>query len=164
MSLLDTYQAERHPVGKAVLRSSGGLVRLARAQSPALRAVRALFSAFVNAARPARTKALAQISGIGYQYAAPHGSHRLAGSRVPDVALGSGRLYDALRGGRFVLILPRGGEVPEAQDGRKDRLTVERWASDRRTAMLVRPDGYVAWAADGTDAGAVEAAVAEHLG
>ncbi|WP_328881603.1 FAD-dependent monooxygenase [Streptomyces sp. NBC_00299] len=164
VSLLDTYQAERHPVGKAVLRSSGGLVRLARAQSPALRAVRALFSVFVNAARPARTKALAQISGIGYQYAAPHGSHRLAGSRVPDVALGGGRLYEALRGGRFVLILPRGGEAPEVRSGRKDRLTVERWASDRGTAMLVRPDGYVAWAADGTDAGAVEAAVAEHVG
>lgn len=63
-----------------------------------------------------------------------------------------------------MLILPRGGEAPEVRSGRKDRLTVERWASDRGTAMLVRPDGYVAWAADGTDAGAVEAAVAEHVG
>ncbi|MGW6736957.1 FAD-dependent monooxygenase [Streptomyces sp. NPDC055013] len=163
-TLLDTYQAERHPVGKAVLRSSGGLVRLARAQSPALRAVRAVFSAFVNAARPAQAKALAQISGIGYGYAAPRGSHRLAGTRVPDVALGSGRLYEALRGGRFVLVLPSAGEAPEVQGGRKDRLAVERWASDRRTAMLVRPDGYVAWAADATDARSVEAAVAEHVG
>ncbi|MFF5478401.1 FAD-dependent monooxygenase [Streptomyces sp. NPDC012935] len=164
VSLLDTYQAERHPVGKAVLRSSGGLVRLARAQSLALRAVRALFSAFVNAARPAQAKALAQISGIGYKYAAPRGSHRLVGTRVPDVALGSGRLYEALRGGRFVLILPQTGEAPEVQNGRKDRLTVERWASGSRTAVLVRPDGYVAWAADAADARAVEAAVAEHVG
>ncbi|MCF1600295.1 FAD-dependent monooxygenase [Streptomyces muensis] len=169
-SLLDTYQAERHPVGKAVLRSSGGLVRLARAQNPALRAVRALVSAFVNAARPARAKALAQISGIGYRYAAPRGSHRLVGTRVPDVALESGRLYEALRGGRFVLITARGVEVPGAlgdQGSRKDRLTVERWAGDRRTTVLVRPDGYVAWAADGADAEdarAVEAALAEQVG
>src|SRR5690606_5628497 len=60
--LLDTYQAERHPVGKAVLRSSGGLVRLARATHPALRAVRTLVAVVLNAVRPARAKALAQIS------------------------------------------------------------------------------------------------------
>lgn len=166
-SLLDSYQAERHPVGKAVLRSSGGLVRLARAQNPALRAVRALVSAFVNAARPARAKALAQVSGIGYRYPTPRGSHRLVGTRVPDVALEGGRLYEALRGGRFVLITPKDAGAPGDLGSRKDRLTVERWASDRRTTVLVRPDGYVAWAADGADAAdvrAVEAALAEQVG
>lgn len=162
--LLDTYQAERHPVGKAVLRSSGGLVRLARAQGPVLRAVRALVSAFANATRPVQAKALAQISGIGYRYAAPRGSHRLVGTRVPDVALRSGRLYEALRGGRFVLIAPQAGGVCEGHSARKDRLTVERWASDRRTTLLVRPDGYVAWAADTADPVAVEAALAAHVG
>ncbi|MGP4010795.1 FAD-dependent monooxygenase [Streptomyces sp. 4N124] len=159
--LLDTYQAERHPVGKAVLRSSGGLVRLARAQSPVLRAVRTLVSAFVNVARPAQRKALAQISGLGYKYPAPRGSHRLTGTRVPDVALKSGRLYEALRGGRFVLITPEGyGE----RGAREDRLAVEHWAGDRRTTLLVRPDGYVAWAADSAEPAAIEAALAAHLG
>ncbi|MFE6172240.1 FAD-dependent monooxygenase [Streptomyces sp. NPDC056464] len=155
--LLDTYQAERHPVGRSVLRSSGGLVRLARAQNPALRAVRGLVSAFVNAARPARTKALAQISGIGYRYQAPRGSHRLVGTRVPDVALESGRrLYEALRGGRFVLITPKAPEAAGRAEAGEDRPNVEHWASDRRTALLVRPDGYVAWAADDADAAATE--------
>lgn len=162
--LLDTYQAERHPVGKAVLRSSGGLVRLARAQNPALRGVRALVSAFLGMIRPARAKALAQISGIGYKYPAPRGSHRLVGTRVPDVALESGRLYEALRGGRFVLIAPKAAAAPGDQGARGDRLTVERWAGDRRTTVLVRPDGYVAWAADAADAAVVEAALAAHLG
>ncbi|MET9829124.1 FAD-dependent monooxygenase [Streptomyces sp. NPDC006385] len=162
--LLDTYQAERHPVGRAVLRSSGGLVRLARAQSPVLRAVRALVAAFLAAARPARAKALAQISGIGYKYAAPRGSHPLVGTRVPDAALESGRLYEALRGGRFVLIGPESPMAYDGQGARKDRLTVERWASGRRTAVLVRPDGYVAWAAEGADAATVRRAVAAHLG
>ncbi|GHG93364.1 FAD-dependent monooxygenase [Streptomyces lanatus] len=154
-SLLDTYQSERHPVGKAVLRSSGGLVRLARAQNPALRAVRALVSAVANAARPVRDKALAQVSGIGYRYPAPRGSHRLVGTRVPDAALESGRLYEALRGGRFVLITPKGLEVPVPEGGP----AVEHWASDRRTTVLVRPDGYVAWAADDADVAAIEAAL-----
>lgn len=159
--LLDTYQAERHPVGKAVLRSSGGLVRLARAQSPALRAVRTLVSALVNVARPAQRKALAQISGLGYKYPAPHFSHRLTGTRVPDVALKSGRLYEALRGGRFVLITPEGYDERGA---RESRLAVEHWAGDRRTTVLVRPDGYAAWAADTAEPAAIEAALAAHLG
>ncbi|MES5821059.1 FAD-dependent monooxygenase [Streptomyces sp. RG80] len=159
--LLDTYEAERHPVGRAVLRSSGGLVRLARAKSPAVRAVRALVSAVGNLVGPARRKALGQISGIGYRYPAPRGAHRLTGTRVPDVALEGGRLHEALRGGRFVLITP---QAYEEQRARKDRLTVERWASDRRTTVLVRPDGYVAWAADSADGTAIEAAVTAHLG
>lgn len=165
--LLDTYQAERHPVGKAVLRSSGGLVRLARAQSPPLRTARALATAFLNLARPAQRKALGQISGIGYHYPAPRGTHRLTGTRVPDVALESGRLYEALRGGRFVLITPEPYESGAGGAGGADRkglLAVERWASDRRTTILVRPDGYVAWAADATDAAGIEKAVTAHLG
>lgn len=159
--LLDTYEAERHPVGKAVLRSSGGLVRLARAQSPLLRAARALASAFLNTAKPAQRRALGQITGIGYRYPAPRGTHRLTGTRAPDVALAGGRLYEALRGGRFVLITP---EAYGGQGAHKDRLAVERWASDRRTTVLVRPDGYVAWAADSTDATGIEEAVAQHIG
>ncbi|GGX13643.1 FAD-dependent monooxygenase [Streptomyces chartreusis] len=154
---LDTYEAERHPVGKAVLRSSGGLVRLARAHQPAVRAVRALVSAVANIARPVRTKALAQISGIGYRYPAPRGAHRLVGTRVPDVALESGRLYEALRGGRFVLIAPRALPEPYGiRAGREDLPAVERWAGGSRTTVLVRPDGYVAWAAEDADAAAIE--------
>ncbi|MER5749899.1 FAD-dependent monooxygenase [Streptomyces sp. NPDC002088] len=160
--LLDTYQAERHPVGKAVLRSSGGIVRLAMAKRPWELALRAGLTAFLDAAGPARRKAVGQITGIGFRYEAPKGSHRLTGTRVPDVALADGtRLYEALRGGRFVLITP---EAYEEQGARKDRLALGRWASDRRTALLVRPDGYVAWAADSADPAAIEAALAAHVG
>ncbi|MFJ8908286.1 FAD-dependent monooxygenase [Streptomyces sp. NPDC102351] len=163
-SLLDTYHAERHPVGKAVLRSSGGLVRLARAQNPVLRAVRAVVSAFANAAAPARARALAQLTGIGYRYPAPRGAHRLVGTRVPDVVLDGGhRLYEALRGGRFVLVTPRPAHLPPgtAPDGGADFLpAVEHWAGNRRTAVLVRPDGYVAWAADDAGTDVLETALA----
>ncbi|MGW1954812.1 FAD-dependent monooxygenase [Streptomyces sp. NPDC001920] len=162
--LLDTYQAERHPVGRAVLRSSGGLVRLARAQSLVLRAVRALVSGVLGALPPARARALAQISGIGYRYPAPRGSHRLVGTRAPDVALEGGRLYEALRGGRFVLIQPAASAAYDGRGAREGRLAVERWASESRTTVLVRPDGYVAWAAQGADPADVERAVAAHVG
>ncbi len=41
---------------------------------------------------------------------------------------------------------------------------MERWASDRRTTVLVRPDGYVAWVADSADAARIEDAVARYVG
>ncbi|WP_225832109.1 FAD-dependent monooxygenase [Streptomyces sp. NK08204] len=167
--LLDTYESERHPIGKAVLRSSGGLVRLAMAKGPWQLAARFLLAAFVNTVGPVRRKALGQVTGIGYRYPAPRGAHRLTGHRVPDVALaGGGRLYEALRGGRFVLITPEPRQSYEA--GRAERLAVVRWAGDRRTSVLVRPDGYVAWAADpagaaaATDPAAIEAALTRYVG
>ncbi|MDX2598606.1 FAD-dependent monooxygenase [Streptomyces caniscabiei] len=163
-ALLDSYQAERHPVGRAVLRSSGGIVRLAMAKSPWALALRAALTTFVNHVPPARTRALGQITGIGYTYPAPRGAHRLVGTRVPDVALTTGRLYESLRGGRFVLITPRGTDRPALLGAREGRLAVAAWTSDRRTTVLVRPDGYVAWAAEGADGAAVEAALGEWLG
>ncbi|MBD9702784.1 FAD-dependent monooxygenase [Streptomyces sp. ID01-12c] len=163
-ALLDSYQAERHPVGRAVLRSSGGIVRLAMAKSPWALALRAALTTFVNHVPPARARALGQITGIGYTYPAPRGAHRLVGTRVPDVALTTGRLYESLRGGRFVLITPRGTDRPALLGARENRLGVAAWTSDRRTTVLVRPDGYVAWAAEGADGAAVEAALGEWLG
>ncbi|MEV0121901.1 FAD-dependent monooxygenase [Streptomyces sp. NPDC050703] len=153
--LLDTYEAERHPVGRAVLRSSGGLVRFAMAKRPWTRAARAAFATLVGRVGPVRARAVGRITGVGIAYPAPRGAHRLVGRRVPDVALRGGRLHELLRAGEFVLIAPRdaafetGGAVPA------------HWSSARRTTLLVRPDGYVAWAADEADAAAVGAALGE---
>ncbi|MGX4692204.1 FAD-dependent monooxygenase [Streptomyces sp. JNUCC 63] len=161
-ALLDTYQAERHPVGRSVLRSSGGIIRLAMARRPWTLALRVVLVTVLDRVGPVRRRAAGQVTGIGYRYTAPRGAHRLVGARVPDVALaGGGRLYEALRGGRFVLIAPRAHPVGQDRSG---RLTAKRWASGRRTAVLVRPDGYVAWAADTADEAAIEAALAAHVG
>ncbi|MFE5213450.1 MULTISPECIES: FAD-dependent monooxygenase [unclassified Streptomyces] len=161
-ALLATYQDERHPVGRAVLRSSGGIVRLAMAKRPWTLAARAALTTFLDACGPARRKVAGQVTGIGYRYPAPRGAHALTGARVPDVTLsGGGRLYEALRGGRFVLITP---EPYEAGAGRADRLAVTRWAGGRRTTVLVRPDGYAAWAADAATPADIETAVLRHLG
>ncbi|MEU8468627.1 FAD-dependent monooxygenase [Streptomyces sp. NPDC029006] len=161
-ALLDSYQAERHPVGRTVLRSSGGIVRLAMARRPWTLGARAALIAFLGAVGPVRRRVVGQVTGIGYRYPAPRGAHPLTGARVPDVALaGGGRLHEALRGGRFVLITP---EPYEAGPGRADRLAVARWASGRRTTVLVRPDGYAAWAADAATPARTAAALARHLG
>lgn len=160
-ALLDTYQSERHPVGKSVLRSSGGIVRLAMAKRPWTLALRAALTTFLDRVGPARRRMAGRLTGIGYAYAAPRGAHPMVGGRIPDVALASGRLYEALRGGRFVLITPE--EYRAA--GRADRLTVERWADGRRTTtVLVRPDGHVAWAADAPEATETESALAVWTG
>ncbi|MDQ0990945.1 FAD-dependent monooxygenase [Streptomyces sp. V3I7] len=161
-ALLDTYQAERHPIGRTVLRSSGAIVRLAMAKRPWTLALRAALATLGTRFAPARRKAMGQITGIGYRYPAPRGAHPLTGTRVPDVGLAGGsRLHEALRGGRFVLITPEPYEVRNAY---KDRLTLTHWASNRRTTVLVRPDGYVAWAADAAGPAAIEEALAAHVG
>ncbi|MFE9339423.1 FAD-dependent monooxygenase [Streptomyces sp. NPDC007063] len=162
-ALLDTYHSERHPVGTSVLRSSGGIIRLAMAKTPWARAVRGALATVLDTVGPARRAVTGRISGIGYRYPAPRGSHRLTGRRVPDVRLADGgRLYEALRGGRFVLIAPRTATPPAA--GGTGPLTVRHWASSRRTALLVRPDGYAAWAAEAPGPDAVREALRAQLG
>ncbi|MER6461224.1 FAD-dependent monooxygenase [Streptomyces sp. NPDC001288] len=159
--LLDTYQSERHPVGRSVLRSSGAIVRLAMAKGWQL-PVRTMLMAVLARLAPLRTRVTGQVTGVGYRYPAPRGAHPLAGTRVPDLALaGGGRLYEELRGGRFVLVTPGAHDPGE---GRADRLAVAHWASGRRTTLLVRPDGYAAWAAEDAGAADIETALAAHVG
>ncbi|MGA5068178.1 FAD-dependent oxidoreductase [Streptomyces exfoliatus] len=147
-ALLDSYQSERHPVGAMVLRSSGAIVRLAMAHTPLTRAARALAARFLNAVRPASARAMGMISGIGIAYAPPAGSGRPAGRRAPDVRLREGRLYELLRAGEFVLIAPAGEPptLPGTAPVSPARLVRATWTDPaRRTAVLVRPDGYVHW-------------------
>ncbi|MFD3533567.1 FAD-dependent monooxygenase [Streptomyces sp. NPDC058664] len=147
-ALLDSYQSERHPVGAMVLRSSGAIVRLAMAHTPLTRAARSLAARTLNALRPASARAMGMISGIGIAYAPPAGSSRPAGRRAPDLRLREGRLYELLRGGEFVLIAPEGEPpaLPRTVPVSPERLVRATWADpSRRTAVLVRPDGYVHW-------------------
>ncbi|WP_438487306.1 FAD-dependent oxidoreductase [Streptomyces sp. S186] len=154
--LLDSYQDERHPVGKLVLRSSGAILRVALVRSAPGRALRGLIGRLLTRVRPLARRAIGQVSGIDLAYPAGPGAHRLAGRRAPDIRLaGGGRLYELLRKGRFVLITPEDELPPELPEGSRpvaapDRVVTASWASGRRTALLVRPDGYIAWATDAT--------------
>jgi 2-polyprenyl-6-methoxyphenol hydroxylase-like FAD-dependent oxidoreductase len=150
--LLDTYQAERHPVGTMVLRSSGAIIRLAMIRSRAGRWARNTIGAALMRVPAIQRRATGTISGIGIDYPdAP---------RTPDVALaGSGRLYPALGAGTYLVVGPPDSE-PTVRPWR-DRARLV--SPDRRqdTAMLVRPDGHTAWT--GPSSG-LPAALRRHLG
>jgi hypothetical protein len=94
------------------------------------------------------------LSGIGIKYDRPRGAHRLVGTRMPDVDCGRQRLFELLRTGRFVLITaaPVDVDLPGVACGVHGDSSLP--------AILVRPDGYVAWASDTVpDEAAIRAAV-----
>lgn len=161
-ALLDSYESERHPVGRMVLRASGALVRAARGKGVVARALGVFLVGVVGNLPPARFRAMGMISGVGIRYERPRGAHRLAGRRAPDLPLvpeesgGATRLYEALRSGGFVIV--RGADdgvgtatadpPPGSQYARWAAGAVEvRRADGEATTVLVRPDGYIAWAA-----------------
>jgi len=148
--LLDTYQAERHAVGQQVLRNSGALLRIALKPSPALVGARNLLALAVTRI-PFLAKRLAgAISGVGISYPAPPGAHPLAGKRVADLRLADGRrLYEALRGGRFLLAGGPGTFPADVATGYHDRVEATPIAHASSTVALIRPDAYIAWAATG---------------
>jgi hypothetical protein len=137
--LLDSYHAERHPIGRSTVRASAMLLRFALAGSPLGRAARGPLAGAVTRIPALNRRVTAFISGIGIGY--PDG-----GRRAPDLSLTSGgRLYEALRTGRFLLLAPAGDRVP---DGWADRVDHAAAGGER---LLVRPDGYVAWSAGDGD-------------
>ncbi|MFF4533846.1 FAD-dependent monooxygenase [Streptomyces sp. NPDC001407] len=143
-ALLDSYHDERHPVGKLTLRLSGAILHTALLGSPAARALRDLAAGAVGVLPSALDRGAGLVSGIGIDYPAPPGAHPMTGHRAPDLPLaetadGPSRLYEALRAGRHVRVLPRGAKAgPEP-----DVTTVTR-ADALPVTLLVRPDGHVA--------------------
>lgn len=159
-ALLDTYQAERHPVGEEVLRISGTMIRLAMMRSRFARALRGLVGGTALRVPAIHRRLTGRLSALGFRYRAPGGEHRLTGTRMPDVALADGtRLYEALRGGRFVVVGT--GDVT----GWEDRVRVAAPAEPGADTVLVRPDGYVARVFTGTpDPAALRDALAALVG
>ncbi|MEU9847941.1 FAD-dependent monooxygenase [Streptomyces sp. NPDC047985] len=154
-ALLDSYHRERHPVGAQVLRSSGALIRLAMARTPLQRTARAVATTVLSTFRAASDKAIGMVSGLSISYAAPRGAHPLTSRRAPDLSLREGRLHPLLRDGAFVLVTPVGTPTPAAPAP----LVHAYWKDNRTTALLVRPDGYIAWASDHPDPAALRAAL-----
>jgi 2-polyprenyl-6-methoxyphenol hydroxylase-like FAD-dependent oxidoreductase len=137
--LLDTYETERHPIGRLVLRSSGAIIRMAMVRSAAGRLARNVVGGAALRLPPVARKAAGTISGIGIDYPrAP---------RAQDIPLrGSGRLYEALRDGKFVLVAP--DEAKPALDGSHARVTLAAPADATTPWTLVRPDAHIAWRGD----------------
>lgn len=151
--LLDTYDAERRPLGAWVLdwtRAQIGVMR-GDAKSAALREVVAdLLGTGAGA-----TYAVKKISGVTQRVDLP-GDHPLVGRYAPDLWLGDGsRLVDHGHGGGFLLLdRTADGAFTRLAAGWTGRVTSVTSVTDDHatpTGVLVRPDGVVAWACDTTD-------------
>ncbi|MFI6358585.1 FAD-dependent monooxygenase [Streptomyces sp. NPDC050743] len=160
--LLDTYHSERHAVGRRLLMNTRaqGLLFLS---GPEIQPLRDVFSELIRFEDVSRHLA-AMVSGLEISYDVGSGTHPLLGRRMPhlDLTVGDRRTSstELLHSARGVLL--------DLADNPKLRARAAAW-SDRvdvvtglpaavseaaglrgTTAVLIRPDGYVAWAAPGT--------------
>lgn len=142
--LLDSYHTERHPVAADVLNNTRAQMELLSTE-PGPRSVRKLVSELMDFEEVNRYL-IEKLTAIGVRYDFG-GGHELVGRRVRDVRLKRGRLYELTHGGRGLLLDQTG------------RLSVTGWAdrvdhvvdvSDELDvpAVLLRPDGHVAWVGD----------------
>jgi 2-polyprenyl-6-methoxyphenol hydroxylase-like FAD-dependent oxidoreductase len=151
-ALLDTYEAERRPAAERVIMHSRAQLALIR-PGREVTALRELFSELLT--DPAIVRRLSDLlSGADIRYALEPDAHPLTGRWVPDFSIekssGTTRVAELARDGRPLLLdLTGDGVLAAAAGGIRDLLTVVagRPVGDvPATALLVRPDGYVAWA------------------
>ncbi|MBO2457993.1 rifampin monooxygenase [Actinomadura violacea] len=142
--LLDTYEAERRPVAADVLDNTRAQSVLMSSQ-PGPRAVRRLVAELMDVGEVNR-RLTEKIIAIGVRYDLGE-DHDLAGRRMRDVPLETGRLYELMHEGRG-LLLDRTGRL--SADGWKDRVdhVTGLGAEPDVPAALLRPDGHVAWIGD----------------
>jgi len=145
--LLDSYQAERHPVGTRVLRLTDAFNTLVLGTSAFRRVFRRVAITAILALPLGRRTIGGLLSGIGIRYSRPRGTHRLVGRRMPDVDCGRQRLFELLRTGRFVLLASAATDASVDVELPGVACAVHGDPS-LPAAILVRPDGYVAWASD----------------
>jgi len=163
--LLDTYHAERHPIGARVLRATMAQTALSRGDVR-MEALREIVSDLLRVDQ-ARKRYAGIMSGLDVHYDLGQG-HPLLGRRMPDLDLstasGPQRVFTLLHEAKPVLLNlgePGAFDVaPWADRVRKiDAGYAGSWelpvvgAVSAPAAVLIRPDGYVAWVGDGTDRG-----------
>ncbi|GAC1644679.1 MAG: FAD-dependent monooxygenase [Chloroflexota bacterium] len=164
-SLLDTYHAERHPVAARVLRNTMAQTALLRSDER-IEALRDTMSELLGMDEP-RKRFAAMMSGLDIHYDLGQG-HPLLGRRMPDLDLvtanGPQRVFTLLHDARPVLLNlgdPGGFDIaPWAHRvvaidatyaGTWELPVLGQVAAP--AAVLIRPDGYVAWVRDGTETG-----------
>ena len=168
-SLLDTYHAERHPVGARVQQTTMAMTALSRSDAR-IDALRDTMSDLLSMDEP-RTRLAAMMSGLDIHHDLGEG-HPLLGRRMPDLDLvtsgGPVRVVSLLHDAHPVLLdLGDPGRCDITPWADRVRLIAAEYAGVWElpvigevvapTAVLIRPDGYVAWVGDGTDPGLADA-------
>jgi 2-polyprenyl-6-methoxyphenol hydroxylase-like FAD-dependent oxidoreductase len=164
-SLLDTYHAERHPVAARVLRNTMAQTALL-SPGERIEALRDTMSELLSMDEP-RKRFAAMMSGLDIHYDLGEG-HPLLGRRMPDLDLvtsgGTVRVFTLLHDAHAVLLnlgKPWGFDVSpwahrvlaiDAKYAGNWELPVLGQVA-APAAVLIRPDGYIAWVGDGTDTG-----------
>jgi 2-polyprenyl-6-methoxyphenol hydroxylase-like FAD-dependent oxidoreductase len=158
-ALLETYEVERRPPAERVIMHSRAQLALVR-PGPEVTALRQLFAELVT--DPGVARRLSDlISGAENRYTTGPDAHPLAGRWVPDFSVanagGTRRVAELARDGRPLLVdLTERGLVAAAAADIADQITVAagRPVGDvAASAVLVRPDGYVAWASSAATPG-----------
>ncbi len=164
-SLLDTYHAERHPVAARALQHTMAQTALQRGDER-MKALIEVVSQLAVMEEPRKGLA-GTISGLDIHYDLGDG-HPLLGRRMPDLDLvtrdGSPRVFELLHDGRPLLLnLGDPGSLDIRPWSDRVQLVEARYSGEWElpvlgvvgapSAVLVRPDGYVAWVADSTDHG-----------
>lgn len=171
-SILDTYHAERHPVAARVLRNTMAQVALGRPDDR-IQALGDTVSELLSMDEPRRRFA-AMMSGLDIHYDLGEG-HALLGRRMPDLELvtpdGPVRLFTLLHDARPVLLnLGEPGAIGISPWADRVKVIDAKYsgtwelpalgAVPAPAAVLIRPDGHVAWVGDGTRLGLKDALTA----
>jgi len=172
-SLLDSYHAERHPVAARVLRNTMAQIVLLRRRDDRLQALRDIVAELLGMEEP-RKRFGAMMSALDIHYDLGDG-HPLLGRRMPDLDLvtsnGPLRLFSLLHRARPLLLnLGEPGSFEIAPWADRVQLIDADYSGQWElpalgpvsapAAVLVRPDGYVAWAGDTAQVGLAEALTA----
>ncbi|MGJ5820609.1 FAD-dependent monooxygenase [Paludibaculum fermentans] len=167
-SLLDTYHAERHPVAARVLRHTMASVLLRRADERT-KAVQDTLAELLGMDEP-RKRFAAEMSGLGIRYDLGEG-HPLLGRRMPDLEVtgkqGTFRVFTLLhKAGPVLLNFGEPGRFDIAPCGDRVQVVDANYAGGWELpaigpvvapdAVMVRPDGYVAWVGEADQEGLAE--------
>jgi 2-polyprenyl-6-methoxyphenol hydroxylase-like FAD-dependent oxidoreductase len=156
--VLDTYQRERHPIGQRVLRQSGMMARGVTLHPRIARAARDFLTPRLLRLPRVRDAVAGSFAGTELRYRRRRGEHRLVGTRATEIPLRGCRLTLLARSAGFILIRERGGQ-PLGHP-----LLTEAERTDPGPAVLVRPDGYIAWAGRSSDIEGLTAALTRWTG
>lgn len=156
--VLDTYQSERHPVGRRVLLQSGLMARAVTVHPRIARGMRNLLAPRLLRVPPVRDAVAGSFAGTELRYPRRRGEHKLVGTRATEIPLLRGQLTQLQRDAGFVLIREHGTSPADVHG------LAEAERADAGPAVLVRPDGYIAWAGDSSDRDALASALRRWTG